>query len=551
MATFSLSEIIDRCKLRKSGSRWVGPCPKPDCGGSATSDKFNLWADGGFRCYGCGWKGDVINWLRDVEGMSCPEAHEAAGRQCRKPDCKVYGTCRMGDGTERRQPGTYRPKALQPRQSRDDKKVGVSVPKFPSELWLTWAESLLEKARKTLQNHPAELAWLAARGIPAEIVARAGFGWLDHDIRIDRASIGLSPEKDGKTRIWIPGGLLIPIFDRRGQLHRLRVRRTPEARAKFLDNLKYVWIEGSGTGPLVIRPTEGMLPRGVVVQEAELDAWACAAAHEQVIVIGLGSVAMTLPQSIHDELHTAPSLLVGFDADPGKDGNIGAGPKEFVKWSATFRQAKFWPVPSGKDAGDYAREGGNLRVWLEAGLVPLPKKSVLPQKTSAVQPQTVAEGNHPGPSASAPHDLLLSPECAQRGEGGKDIYAENEDIEIDDYLLQIKELPEAVRDNAREAYAMMQAHPIMPWMSADGYSGGIIATGDWRQRCPEISKKFESLFYGPAYPYLCEIFRERFLHTAKLHGKGGVYVEPVPENVDLSAIAAAVEELEVALSRTI
>jgi hypothetical protein len=103
-------------------------------------------------------------------------------------------------------------------------------------------------------------------------------------------------------------------------------------------------------------------------------------------------------------------------------------------------------------------------------------------------------------------------------------------METDEYVIEIKALSDDIRADALAAYQMMQAHPIMPWMSKDGLSGGIIAAGNWRQNYPELSKQFERLFYGPAYSALCEIFCERFTATARLHGKGGRYIGPVAES---------------------
>lgn len=65
-----LTDIASRYKLRRGSGRYAGPCPK--CGGSARSDKFVIQDDGGFKCYGCDFKGDIITWLREMEGKSCP-----------------------------------------------------------------------------------------------------------------------------------------------------------------------------------------------------------------------------------------------------------------------------------------------------------------------------------------------------------------------------------------------------------------------------------------------------------------------------------------------
>jgi hypothetical protein len=361
--TFSLTEIAARFKLHRRLDRWTGPCPK--CGGSARSDKFNLRDDGGFKCYGCDFKGDAITWLREMEGMSCPEAHEAAGKNCEAPSCPVYATCRMGDGSGKLQ---RRARPVAPIQTAAVKTVATREGKDPAEVWRAWAADLVESAARALPQQSATLAWLQARGISAPAVRRHCLGWIERSSKVDRASIGLPPERDGKTTLWIPVGLVIPYYSE-GQLLRVKIRRTDEARAKFLEELKYPEIEGGGKGIMVIRPAGES--RGMVVIEAELDAIACASAHPDVTVIALGTVSASLTPQLTAELAAAPVILVALDADPGKDGKAGAGPKAIAAWCSQFRQAKYWPVPAGKDPGDFVRDhGGDLRTWIDSGLPP-------------------------------------------------------------------------------------------------------------------------------------------------------------------------------------
>jgi len=90
------------------------------------------------------------------------------------------------------------------------------------------------------------------------------------------------------------------------------------------------------------------------------------------MVIALGTVGAGLPAGLRAEVAGLPVILVALDADPdinGKPGS-GAGPAAVKKWLAAFRQARFWPVPSGKDPGHYAELGGNLRSWVNIGLAP-------------------------------------------------------------------------------------------------------------------------------------------------------------------------------------
>lgn len=364
-----IEKIAADHSLKRRSGRWVGPCP--ECGGSGTSDKFNLRDDGGFKCYGCDFKGDIITWLRKKEGMSCGKAHQEAGKTCSNPSCPVRSTCRMGDGTGR---ATYRPSPVAPRAPATGR-LPDTVQKSPELRWQNWANALVAAGKQKIQTRQADLAWLARRGIGAEAVRRFDLGWMVRNGKIDRQHIGLEPRDDGKKHLWIPDGLVIPIFNDFASIHRLRIRRPQAARDQFLPELKYVWMEGSGTGPMVIRPGSIETTRGAVIVEAELDGMAVAAAHARVLVIALGTVRAGIPADLHKELAEMPVILVCLDADPGKDGKPGAGPQAIAAWAADFRQAKFWPVPEGKDPGNYAELGGDLGGWIEAGLVP----EVVPQ----------------------------------------------------------------------------------------------------------------------------------------------------------------------------
>lgn len=249
---------------------------------------------------------------------------------------------------------------------------------------------MIENASTTLLENSTILAYLASRGIDTQAVTRFRLGYLGHDRRVNRADIGLA-DKGGKDKLWVPGGLLIPIFDSSGVVHRLRIRRTKEAMAKFLPDRKYVWLEGSGNSPLIIAP---FLPsRGAVIVEAELDAMAIAAAHDGVTVVALGTVRAGIPEGLRCDLAASPTILVALDADAGKDA---AGPKAIKTWLHTFRQARYWPVPETKDAGEYAMHGGDLKQWIEIGLPPVITVPVS-------------------------HDLAFCPDSSQTGAGGKEL----------------------------------------------------------------------------------------------------------------------------------
>ncbi|WP_162096639.1 toprim domain-containing protein [Desulfotalea psychrophila] len=361
--------------LRKKGNRFTGPCP--ECGGSKTSDKFSILLDGGFKCYACNFRGDIITWLRKRESMNCPDAHDYAGRDCRQKDsCPAAAHCRLGNGSApatKRRPAYRRPS--RPRQEEEVQQTLPMVePQYPKAVWVSWADALVQKAHEKLLETPEQLAYLASRGIDAEAVDRFSLGWLSHQQQVLKNKIGL-PVDEGKDKLWVPEGLLIPIFDQSGSLHRIRIRRSPEARAKFLPNLKYNWMRGAGNMPMALVP-EGKI-RGAVIVEAELDAMAVASAHVDVAAIAVGSLGSGVDPELDQLLEQAPVVLVALDAEDKAE-------KVADMWKEKYRHAKYYKTTIGKDPGEMFAAGGDLHAWIERGLPLQPSR---PRSTPAPVPK--------------------------------------------------------------------------------------------------------------------------------------------------------------------
>lgn len=71
-SSYTLPSIVGKTvKLRRSGAEWVGLCPFH----SEKSGSFTIF-DGGerFHCFGCGASGDVIDFVRQLHGLSFREA---------------------------------------------------------------------------------------------------------------------------------------------------------------------------------------------------------------------------------------------------------------------------------------------------------------------------------------------------------------------------------------------------------------------------------------------------------------------------------------------
>jgi hypothetical protein len=126
---------------------------------------------------------------------------------------------------------------------------------------------------------------------------------------------------------------------------------------------------GSTPAPLLIRPEA----RAFVVVEAELDGMlaaqaACAAG------LDCGALAVLTNRgkpdaAAHRALQGAAAILLALDFDqPDAQGNR-AGIMGLPWWQETYPAlAERWPVPEGKDPGDYAALGHDLGAWIRAGL---------------------------------------------------------------------------------------------------------------------------------------------------------------------------------------
>jgi len=102
--------------------------------------------------------------------------------------------------------------------------------------------------------------------------------------------------------------------------------------------------------------------RIVVIVESELDAILLnQEAGDLVTTIALGSASIKPDSETDSILSKSNSILVSLDTDK-------AGEKASQFWLDTYKQAKRWIVPVGKDPGDAIQLGLNLRTWILAGL---------------------------------------------------------------------------------------------------------------------------------------------------------------------------------------
>lgn len=354
---------------KKTAKEWAGPCP--ECGGT---DRFIVWPDKeAWYCRGCDQGGDVIAFLRRFAGMSCPEAHEAAGMSCDSAaSCPAAAKCRLGD----RAAAVSRPDPAMTTPAAKVAAEGIFAPaaaRPPAELWRDSAAKLIERANADLLACPEQLAYLAGRGLPRGAVERFRLGWIGEDLYRSRQTWGLPEEISDKTgkpkKLWLPAGIVIPFFGADGHPFRIRIRRhrVEEGRPR------YYWLPGSGDDVPVINAGA----KAFVVVESDLDGYLVAwSAGDIAGAVPLGTCNAKPKDGAMQALENALAILVALDFEPRRNAKTGRnenpGGQAASWWLQHFPRAVRWPVPAGKDPGEYVQDhGGDIRAWVLAGLPPV------------------------------------------------------------------------------------------------------------------------------------------------------------------------------------
>lgn len=373
---------------KKTATEWAGPCP--DCGGD---DRFLVWTGpkDAWYCRGCEASGDAVSFLRRFCGRSCPDAHRELGVRCESLHCPAAERCaaRVGDGP--RPPRPVRP-LVPPAPAPAAAPFVPASAAAPAELWRARAAKLVAHAHEQLLANAEQLAWLAGRGLPRAAVECYRLGWLGADAYRPRAAWGLpeSLRADGKPKkLWLPAGLVIPFLDAEGMPTRLRIRR----RDVEPGQPRYYWVPGSGDDVPVLEAA-GQGPKAYVVVESDLDAFLVHwAAGDLVGAIPLGSCSTRPKEAAAAALQAAKALLVALDADE-------AGARATAWWTQHYPRARRWPVPAGKDPGEYAQGGGDVRAWVLAGLPPVFQPAV------AAVANAVREAAAEAPAPEGPPPVL-------------------------------------------------------------------------------------------------------------------------------------------------
>jgi len=372
--------------MRKVGTEWHGACPAcgPGKSGPDKTDRFSVKGDGRFFCRICTPRGgDAVTFLRKFENKSCPEAHRLLDTECDSTTCPVAGKCSQG-----KKGGPVAPRPLRAPKKKASPEFTPATATTPEEKWRARAEKLIAQANAALLDCPEQLAYLAKRGLPREAVERYRLGWLEKDMYRPRAAWGLPEEISPRTRkpkkLWIPAGIVIPFFSADGAPERIRVRRHKINEG----DARYYWVPGSGNDVPVI----GEDARGFVVVESDLDAFLVHwHAGDLVGAIPLGSCSPKPKETAMAALRHALAILVALDFEPRENERTGRhenpGGQAARWWLEQFRRAVRWPVPAGKDPGEFYQDhDGDIREWVLGGLPLVFHVDVPTQQEEPAQP---------------------------------------------------------------------------------------------------------------------------------------------------------------------
>lgn len=344
------------------GGRWA--CPVHGGAGANFEVKGDRWT-----CYSCGGRGDVIDLVAHLDGVTKAEA-------ARRLDPR---------GLYSRTPDRVRRPAAPPLPAppRESDPATVAVPVWKDPAWQGALEGLVSRAERCLYSPagaPAR-AWLRARGLDDATVSRFRLGFLDRAAESDLID-ALGLDGQGRPRrVWAPRGITIP-WVRPGAWYSLRdgdpgarwvglnIRRLPEGdvSAPLPRGLsKYAAVAGSERGhpyPWAEATAPG---EPAVICEGEFDAliaWQEIGHLVNVATFGGAGQGALRPAAL-TFLARCSDWLLAFDSDDA--GDAAAEAWRAKDWEDGGDRCRRLCLPPGiKDLTELYCSGANLTDWIRS-----------------------------------------------------------------------------------------------------------------------------------------------------------------------------------------
>lgn len=327
-----LFEIIEEDlghPMKRSGANLFWHCPfHPE-----KTPSFTVHPSGAFwKCFGCGAKGDLIEWLRRFRGASFKDATAVQNGDIEAPRTN-------GRRKPTPHPDTY----------------------IPNDLWRRKALEFITYAQQCLANSASMQAYLTQeRGILPPSWEEWHIGVNPTEITEPGVSWGLpdNPSNPGGNIVTIPPGIVLPWYTQDKNPVALKVRVFENGFPR--QTRKY---GQARRDPGVLSGLYGVHKlqhhRYVLITEGEFDAILCSQFVENLAdVVAVSSASQRPNDIVLSPILLADAWLVCMDAD--KAGETGRQWWEGrLPWVRTIRVIK------GKDPTEFWKLGGDIRSWIE------------------------------------------------------------------------------------------------------------------------------------------------------------------------------------------
>jgi len=334
----AISDVVGRrIKLVKKGRRFVGLCPFH----SEKTPSFSVVDDEGFyHCFGCGAHGDVISFLREIDGLNFLEAieriAEIAGLSVPKTD-------------------VVDPKILEKRQAAFDI-LEIVAQSFETEL----EDDSGLAAKKYLVQRGFDIA--ALKSYRLGYAPRTGLQGLLHKKGFserDMESVGVirKSDRDGKYYDYFRDRLVFPIENRQGKVIAFGGRALGDFQPKYLNSpegptfskksMLYGWVQAREAVRKGLR---------LVVAEGYLDVIAIHCSGVAGAVSPLGT-ALT-PEQISLLWKLCDEPIICFDGDSAGQRAQQRAIENILPILEPGKSIRFAILPNGKDPDDLIHSEG-------------------------------------------------------------------------------------------------------------------------------------------------------------------------------------------------
>lgn len=319
--SMNLGDIKEQVNLRSIVESYLG-APAVTSGGNIgwlcpfhddNNPSFFLTPDRRhYVCFGCGTRGDVLDFTAEIEGIKLSEAAK-----------------RLSQEEEIPAPSAAPP----PRQEAVECRV-------PPPEWRERATSFVKRcARKLWRENNDGLGHLRKRGILCDTIDHWQLGWLDEARRTTW----------GGRDVYLPRGIIIP-WVVKGEVWHIKMRLFEE----WDDREAPKYLRAKGGVPTLFGVDHVDGKRIAVICEGELDAILLhQEAGDLVDVVAIGPKNSTRDL---EPIQGAKRWLLALD----NDADDIAG-----RWEDSHEQVERFKPSKGNDVTDFYLAGGNLREWVQ------------------------------------------------------------------------------------------------------------------------------------------------------------------------------------------